>query len=85
MQISHEWIYRYIWKNKTEGGHIYQCLRRAGKQYNKRANKDAGLGFTRSRADIERRPAAVETRNRMGDWEGDLVLEKKLSCCGDSG
>jgi IS30 family transposase len=77
VSLSHEWIYQHVWKNKAASGDLHHCLRRSGKKYNKRASKDAGRGCIRNRVDIEHRPAIVEARKRIGDWEGDLVLGKE--------
>lgn len=35
--ISHETIYRYIWRDKRQGGFLYRYLRHNGKRYNKRS------------------------------------------------
>jgi IS30 family transposase len=74
MAISHESIYRMIWRDKREGGTLWQCLRRRGKRYNKRANKSAGRGIIPDRIDISQRPKVVERKTRVGDWEGDTLI-----------
>lgn len=38
LQISHEWIYQHVWKDKRNGGIHYQLLRRK-KRYRKRGQK----------------------------------------------
>ena len=43
--ISHESIYRYIRKDKKNGGSLYKNLRRKGKKYNKRRVKPVGVIF----------------------------------------
>jgi transposase, IS30 family len=72
--LSHESIYRLIWRDKRAGGELWRCLRRRGKRYNKRADKTAGRGIIPDRIDISCRPKIVEQRRRIGDWEGDTVL-----------
>src|SRR5277367_923982 len=72
--ISHETIYRMIWRDKHAGGVLWQSLRRRAKRYNKRADKTAGRGIIPGRVDISCRPKVVELRRRIGDWEGDTVL-----------
>lgn len=72
--ISHETIYQYIWENKRKGGSLYKELRRRGKKYNKRSSSKAGRGCIPNRVDIEKRPAIVETKLRLGDWELDTII-----------
>ena len=74
ISISHETIYRHIRKDKKAGGVLYQHLRHKGKKYNKRLNKSAGRGCIPNRVDIKDRPPIVEDKNRVGDWEGDLII-----------
>jgi IS30 family transposase len=72
--ISHESIYRHIWKDKRTGGLLYKNLRHHGKRYNKRSSGKAGRGCIPNRVDITARPAVVESKSRIGDWEGDTVI-----------
>lgn len=72
--VSHECIYRHIWADKREGGRLYKHLRRTGKKYNKRKSKTAGRGLIPGRIDIDARPAIVEERSRIGDWEADTIV-----------
>ena len=72
--ISHESIYQYVWKDKRTGGQLYKHLRHHGKRYNKRSSGKAGRGFIPDRVDISERPAIVEDKSRIGDWEGDTVI-----------
>lgn len=72
--ISHESIYQIIWRDKRAGGQLYQQLRHCGKRYNKRASGKAGRGCIPGRVDITARPLVVETKSRIGDWEGDTII-----------
>ena len=74
--LSHETIYRHIWKDKQNKGNLYLRLRRKSKPYQSRAKKKAGRGFIKNRTGIEERPAVVDERSRLGDWEIDLVIGK---------
>lgn len=74
--ISHESIYRYIWKDKKLGGDLYKNLRQRGKKRNKRGSKNAGRGLIPDRLGIELRPMEVNTKERVGDWEGDTIVGK---------
>jgi transposase, IS30 family len=74
--ISPESIYLRIWQDKRQGGNLWQCLRhrlRRGKRG--RLNKARGLII--GRVGIEYRPAVVETRSRIGDWEADTVFGRQ--------
>lgn len=75
--ISHESIYRHIWANKKAGGDLYTHLRRRGKKYNRRGAKTAGRGCIPNRVGIEKRPKIVESKSRIGDWEGDTIIGAK--------
>ena len=74
VNLSHESIYRLIWRDKLAGGDLWCCLRRRGKRYNKRADKTAGRGIIPDRVCISCRPKIVEQKRRVGDWEGDTML-----------
>lgn len=72
--VSHETIYKYIWKDKRQGGLLYKDLRHQGKKYNKRSKGSAGRGCIINRIDIDRRPPIVEEKTRLGDWELDTII-----------
>jgi transposase, IS30 family len=78
LSISHETIYKEIWADKKAGGTLYKYLRRGGRKYQKRGSlyKDRGI---LGRIDIDERPDIAEKKERLGDWEGDLVLGSKES------
>ena len=75
--VSHEWIYHHVAIDKTFGGELYKHLRQGKRRYRK------GYGTKRGRipdaVSIEQRPAVVDERTRLGDWEADLVLGKQGS------
>jgi IS30 family transposase len=74
VKVSHERIYQHIWKDKEHGGDLYRNLRIAGvKKRRKRYGKKDWRGKIPNRVDIEQRPAIVEEKTRIGDWEADLV------------
>ena len=72
--ISHESIYQYVWTDKKAGGSLYEHLRHHGKKYNKRSSGKAGRGCIPNRVDISERPAIVETKSRLGDFEADTII-----------
>jgi len=75
--ISHETIYKMVWADKRAGGILYKHLRDHGKRYNKRSSGKAGRGCIPGRVDISERPQIVESKSRIGDWEGDTIIGAK--------
>jgi len=76
VSVSHETIYRYIYADQAQGGHLYLRLRLIPKGYRKRYASYQQRGQLIDRVSIDERPAIVETRTRIGDWEGDTVIGK---------
>lgn len=72
--VSHEWIYRYVARDKYRGGKLYRHLRQGHKRY-RRGLKDKAPAI-KNAVSIDERPAVVERRERFGDWEIDTVLGK---------
>lgn len=76
--ISHECIYQYIYGGnaKKKGYKFWEYL--IQKRHKRR--KKHGRKFKRilipNRIDISQRPSIVETRTRVGDWEGDTIFGK---------
>jgi len=75
--VSHETIYQYVWEDKLGGGNLYKELRHHGKKYNKRGSGKAGRGCIPGRIDIAERPAVVDEKSRLGDWEIDTIIGKE--------
>jgi len=73
VSISHEWIYRYVYADKRRGGDLYRHLR-CQKPRRKRYGGHDRRGQLRDRISIDERPAIVEERSRIGDWEVDTVI-----------
>jgi IS30 family transposase len=79
--VSYERIYWHVWRNKVDGGNLYRHLRRGGRRYRRFG---ARFDFTRNRTgpvagrvDIVHRPAIVEEKARVGDWELDTIVGSK--------
>jgi IS30 family transposase len=72
--VSPETIYQYIWLDKRKGGVLYKYLRTKGKKYKKRGSLKDSRGSITDRVDIDKRPAIVEAKDRIGDMEIDLVI-----------
>lgn len=71
--VSHETIYQHIYADKAAGGTLYMHLRRRHKKRKSHRDQPDRRGQIKNRVGIEERPAVVETRERIGDWEADLV------------
>lgn len=74
VMAGREWIYWYIRADRRAGGTLYRCLRRRGKKANWRGGRHGGRGHIPGRVDIAERPAVVEEKGRIGDWELDTIL-----------
>lgn len=74
--LSHERIYLHIWADKRAGGDLHTHLRRQGKAYEKRRNGKSSRGQIKNRVSIDERPAVVDSKGRIGDWEIDTVIGK---------
>lgn len=72
-RVSHETIYLHIYRDKQDGGVLYTYLRRRHK-YRKRIHKYCKRFGWDTRRPIGERPAIVETRSRLGDWEADTII-----------
>ena len=74
--VSHETIYQYIWKNKSEGGTWWKQLRNSNKKYKKRYGTKDNRGQLVNRISIDKRPEIVNQKERTGDWEIDTIIGK---------
>ena len=74
--VSHETIYLHVWRDKHSGGDLYKHLRQQKKRRKRYGSKDR-RGIIPHRVGIEERPAVVEERSRIGDWEIDTVIGAK--------
>ena len=77
LRISHETIYQYILNDKTKGGTLYRHLRLSHKKRKKRYGSHDRRGQIQGRISIDERPAIVDARERIGDWEIDTIIGKK--------
>jgi IS30 family transposase len=73
--ISPETVYQRVYADKRAGGVLWKHLR-CQKQRKKRYGKTDKRGVIPNRQSIEQRPAIVETRSRIGDWEADTIIGK---------
>lgn len=71
--VVHETIYQYIYQDKPELKKYLRCTkgkyrRRYGTKLREKTREEA------KKKRIDERPPIVETRRRVGDWEGDTIV-----------
>ena len=78
--VSHETIYKWIWKAKHSNHRdhrlykqLHKDLRHNGRRQ-KRVNIKDNRGAIKQRVDIGQRPNVVDQRSRVGDIEVDLMM-----------
>jgi IS30 family transposase len=76
LHISHECIYQHVYQDKAEGGDLVSLLRCQKVRRKRYASGQERRGMLKNRVSIEQRPAVVDKRSRIGDWEGDTVIGK---------
>lgn len=74
--ISHETIYQFILLDKQKGGDLYKHLRHQHKKYRKRYGSAKRSGPIKNRRFIDERPAIVNEKKRLGDWEIDTIISQ---------
>lgn len=73
ISVSHTWIYSYIEKDKADGGELYNHMRRGKYNYEPKEYK----GKIKNRKSINIRPEIINNRERLGDFEIDLIVGPK--------
>ncbi len=76
IRISPEWIYKHIFADHDRGGELYKHLRHLNKR-KKRGRYAEIRGRMANIQSIDLRPPIVESRERLGDWEGDTLMGKR--------
>ena len=74
IRLSHETIYRYIYRDATRHEQLKPFLRQGGKHRRKRYGSGARASSIPHRVSITERPQEVEAKTRLGDWECDTVI-----------
>lgn len=74
--ISHETIYRFVYRDKAGGGNLVEHLRCQKTRRKRYASGQQRRGKLCDRVCIQQREPIVEQRSRIGDWEGDTVIGK---------
>ena len=78
LSISHETIYRHVWRDLKAGGSLHAHLRCARKQCRKRYGRYDSRGRLAGKRMIGERPAVVERRQQLGHWEIDTMMGESL-------
>jgi IS30 family transposase len=81
LAISHETIYRHVWKDKEEGGALHTHLRGARKRRRKRYGAYDSRGRLAGKRMISERPPEAEARREVGHWEADTVMGSGSKDC----
>ena len=79
MRVSIETVYRWVYRDASQGGQLFNCLCRCHKKRRGQHRYGTGRGLIPGRVSIDQRPELVATRERFGDWEGDTVEGAKGS------
>jgi transposase, IS30 family len=77
--ISPETIYQYILRDKAKSGDLASYLRCQKARRKRYGSGHQRRGVLKSRVGIEQRPCVVDSRERLGDWEGDTVIGRGYS------
>ena len=72
--ISPESIYQHAYRDKARGGDLVSYLRCHKVRRKRYGSGQERRGVLSNRIGIEQRPAVVDERSRIGDWEGDTVI-----------
>lgn len=75
LDISHTYIYNYIWEDKRNGGDLYENLRHDNENRTPYGSGNSSE-LLKNRTSIDERPDVVDERDRVGDWEADLIIGK---------
>ena len=74
MRVSHETIYRSLYRDEKLRNILLGCLRQRHPRRRRRGERRPTRPFIPNRVGIEARPPQVQTLERYGDWEGDLII-----------
>ena len=74
--MCHETVYQFVYKKRPD---LVACLRRQKNKYRKKRGSRARISCAKAMKikRIGERPSIVETRARVGDWEGDTIRRQR--------
>lgn len=81
LAISHETIYRHVWRDWKAGGTLHRHLRGARKNCRKRYGRRDHRGRLVGKRLIGERPHWIEKRKQLGHWEIDTMMGASLGEC----
>jgi IS30 family transposase len=73
MHVAYETIYQHVYARILDGEDLGQHLRQGHKKRRRRLCSKDRRGIISNRRFIDKRPAVVEKKARIGDWEGDTI------------
>ena len=79
LRISHETIYKHVWRDRQNNGQLWTHLRCSPKRRRKRYGTYENRGRLAGKKMITDRPPIVETRSEFGHWEMDTVMGNHAS------
>lgn len=74
LTISTESVDQYVYADKARGGDLVAYLRCQKVRRKRYRSGQERRGVLKNRVGIEHRPAVVDAKERIGDWEGDTVI-----------
>ena len=81
LRISHETIYRHVWRDKKRGGGLFRYLRHAMKRRRKRYGAYDSRGRVSGKRLIDERPLSAKNRSRKGHFEVDTMMGRGSKHC----
>jgi len=77
-RVSTATLYRFIDRDRAQGGDLWKRMPSSRRRRRKRRQKSLETrGKIKDRVGIRERPKAANLRLRFGDWEGDTIAGKK--------
>lgn len=77
--VSHETIYRFVIRDRENGGHLWRHLRRSYRKRRLRVRSSDPRGKIQNVNPIEKRTIRANERREIGHWERDTVVGKGMS------
>lgn len=74
IQLSHECIYQFIYRDHKRKGARHKNLRFARKKRQKRLNRSDNRGKIPNKTMIDQRPAYINKRQEYSHFEGDTII-----------
>ncbi|VAW46296.1 Mobile element protein [hydrothermal vent metagenome] len=76
VKLHHDTIYGFVAEDKANGGDLYTFMRHLHKTHQKRYGSYQKRGRIKNAVSIEERSDVIENKERIGDYEGDLIIGK---------